>query len=144
MIVNTSTVTITASLLNELAKNNISTVFCDEKHNPSFEISAFSDNINTAGKISDQILWKADSKLTIWQKIVEQKIKNQRQLLETLNIPVPDKIIEYENSVLPGDESNREGLTARIYFRQLFGSKFKRHFPDNINAALNYGFKQTE
>ncbi len=41
MLVQTSHATISAVLLNELAKNNVHTVFCDERHNPSLEISAY-------------------------------------------------------------------------------------------------------
>lgn len=140
MIVNTNAVTVTSALLNELSKNNVNVIFCDSKHNPSFEISPFSNNVNSAGKISDQSLWATETKSTIWKNIVESKIINQRKLLESLRIKVPEKLFVYENSVLPGDKNNNEGMAARIYFKSLFGKGFKRHFPDETNAALNYGY----
>lgn len=140
MIVNTGAITITATLLNELSKKNVKVVFCDEKHNPSFEVSGFSENVNSAGRIIDQAQWNIENKLSVWRKIVEQKIANQRRLLQKLGINVPEELLKYENSVLPGDEKNNEGIAARIYFKALFGSEFKRHCKDNINAALNYGY----
>jgi CRISPR-associated endonuclease Cas1 subtype II len=39
-----------------------------------------------------------------------------------------------------GDESNREGHAARVYFGALFGDDFSRSQENSINAALNYGY----
>ena len=39
-----------------------------------------------------------------------------------------------------GDSGNREGLAAKMVFRELFGDDFKRYADDSINAALNYGY----
>lgn len=40
-----------------------------------------------------------------------------------------------------GDVTNREGLAAKIFFRELYGSNFIRFNDDGINNALNYGYK---
>ena len=50
------------------------------------------------------------------------------------------KMVELASSIEIGDVTNREGLTAKIYFRALFGSDFKRFDDDVINAGLNYGY----
>lgn len=38
------------------------------------------------------------------------------------------------------DSTNREGLAAKMYFRELFGSDFIRFNEDVVNAGLNYGY----
>ena len=39
-----------------------------------------------------------------------------------------------------GDPTNREGLAAKVYFRELFGEGFSRERRDEgiINSSLNY------
>ena len=59
------------------------------------------------------------------------------------NILIILKLIlsKYVKEVTIGDETNREGLAAKIYFRSLFGSEFIRFYDDPINAALNYAYQ---
>ena len=38
------------------------------------------------------------------------------------------------------DVTNREGLAAKMYFREMFGDDFVRFDEDVINAGLNYGY----
>jgi len=53
---------------------------------------------------------------------------------------VVKKLYEFSNSIVPGDKTNREGLAAKMYFRELFGPDFIRFEEDIINAGLNYGY----
>lgn len=48
--------------------------------------------------------------------------------------------MEYRKEVKKGDKTNREAHAAKIYFNSLVGKDFIRHSPDNVNAALNYGY----
>ena len=50
------------------------------------------------------------------------------------------KLNSYIDEVVDGDNKNREGLAAKMYFRSLFGSDFIRFYDDSINNALNYGY----
>lgn len=50
------------------------------------------------------------------------------------------KLQSYAEEIIEGDITNREGLSAKIYFRSLFGSDFIRFDDDGINSALNYGY----
>jgi CRISPR-associated endonuclease Cas1 subtype II len=40
-----------------------------------------------------------------------------------------------------GDESNREGLAAKLYFPALFGDGFTREKKCDVNIALDYGYQ---
>lgn len=53
---------------------------------------------------------------------------------------VTKKLYEFLDSVSFDDKTNREGLAAKMYFRELFGDDFIRFDEDVINAGLNYGY----
>ena len=46
----------------------------------------------------------------------------------------------YIDEMRLGDETNREGHAAKVYFNALFGMDFTRTAENSINAALNYGY----
>lgn len=46
----------------------------------------------------------------------------------------------YIEEVELGDETNREGHAAKVYFNALFGKTFTRTEENPTNAALNYGY----
>ena len=50
LIVQSTAVSLTASLLSELVKNNIKVIFCDEKHNPQAELKPKNPPQNTTKK----------------------------------------------------------------------------------------------
>ena len=131
---------ISLNLINELSADNTSVIICDKKHRPSCQIIPFGIHNNLAGNIIDQAKWDKNVCENIWQEIIKQKIGMQILLLKQKEIPLCEKLTEYQANVLPGDVSNREGQAARMYFNRLFGSKFRRHSQDNINAALNYAY----
>ena len=47
----------------------------------------------------------------------------------------------YRDSVYNDDQTNREAVSARLYFSILFGKEFTREEPTAVNYALNYGYK---
>jgi CRISPR-associated endonuclease Cas1 subtype II len=87
-------------------------------------------------------MWSEQIKKDVWTCIVYEKISNQSLHLQKRNKLDESKLIaSYLDEILPGDESNREGHAAKVYFNALFGMEFTRKDEDNvINAALNYGY----
>lgn len=140
IIVENCMASITSYLLNELAQRKIKIIFCDEKHNPSCEMIPYYGSFNTSKKILNQIKWLDERKMEAWKEIVKFKIINQARLLEKLDIPEYEKLLEYANEVEDGDTTNREGHAAKVYFNLLFGSEFIRGKENNINNALDYGY----
>ena len=140
IIVNTTQASITFSLLNEIVKNKIKLIFCDEKRNPMAEISPFYSSYKTSEKIRSQIKWDDYIKGEVWQSIVKQKIKNQMNLLILHNKDEYKILEKYVDKVEFKDMTNREGHSAKVYFNALFGKDFSRSDDSNINAALNYGY----
>ena len=140
IIVNTTEASITFALLNEIVKNKIKLIFCDETRNPTAEVSPLYSSYNTSEKIRLQIKWDEYTKGEVWQQIVKQKIKNQRNLLETAGKPEYALLEKYIEEVELKDATNREGHAAKVYFNALFGKSFSRTDDSSINAALNYGY----
>jgi len=140
IIVDSISVSISAYLLKELSDNKINIIFCDEKHNPYGELSSFYSRHNSSKKIKEQFEWKKALKDELWAKIVENKIINQANLLKKIHSEKYELVISYVTEITPGDKTNREGHSAKVYFNELFGKKFSRNDDSNINAALNYGY----
>lgn len=140
IIVNTTEASITFALLNEIVKNKIKLIFCDEKRNPAAEVAPYYSSYNTSEKIRTQIKWDEYIKGDVWQLIVKQKIKNQMNLLKLCKKPEYKMLEKYIDEVEFKDATNREGHAAKVYFNALFGKSFSRSDDSNINAALNYGY----
>ena len=140
LIITSSKGSLSIALLNTLSRNNIGVIICNEKKLPACEVINSGDHSMYSGNLMKQISWDSERKAQLWKSIVEHKISNQMKLLSLLNINVPASLREYYGTVEPDDRTNREAMAAKVYFSALFGHKFRRHAPDNINSALNYGY----
>lgn len=140
LIIENTAVALTAALLCELTKKKIKVVFCDEKRNPSSELIPYYGSHDTSAKIRKQITWSEQAKKTVWTEIVSEKIKQQAEHLEIYSKPEASMLYSYIHEITFGDETNREGHAAKVYFNALFGKDFTRTEDNSINAALNYGY----
>ncbi len=140
VIVENTAVSLTAVLLNELVKNKIKVIFCDEKRNPSSELIQYYGSHDTSLKYKNQLEWSKESKERIWTRIVYEKIFNQMQFLKKLNKEEYKLLEQYLSELEWNDSSNREGFAAKVYFNALYGMEFSRNKECFINAALDYGY----
>lgn len=140
LVIDTTTVSITATLLCELMDRKIKVLFCDERHNPKGEVVQYYGSHNTSKKIMSQIKWKNHIKDEIWEEIIKQKIYNQSYILQKYEKENYDKLLGYIEDVELGDKTNREGHAAKVYFNSLFGMNFTRDSSCEINSALDYGY----
>ena len=140
LIVESTAVSLTAALLNELSKKKIKVIFCDEKRNPSSELVGYYGSHDTSTKIRTQITWKEDVKKAVWTEIVAEKIRKQAEHLEFWSLEEADMLYGYISELQFADTSNREGHAAKVYFNALFGLDFTRTEENSMNAALNYGY----
>ena len=129
-------------LINKLTENNVCTVVCGIDHIPKSYIFPMNGHFSQSGNINKQIEWDNNRKQIMHQKIVRAKIHNQVEILKLNNKSqdVINKLYQFENEVQIDDVTNREGLAAKMYFRELFGDDFIRFDEDVINAGLNYGY----
>ena len=140
LVIESTAVSITTALLAELTKKKIKVIFCDEKRMPSSQLVAFYGSHDTSLKYKRQISWQQEMKKIIWAEIVAQKIRKQEEFLRELGKCECELLSRYIEEITPGDETNREGHAAKVYFNAVFGMDFSRTLTCNINAALNYGY----
>lgn len=140
LIIENTASSITTALLNELTKQKIKVIFCDEKRNPSSELVPYYGSHDTSLKIRSQMAWKNESKQAVWTAIVREKIKNQRNNLHYFNLNEYTLLDRYLEELEFNDETNREGHAAKVYFNAMFGKDFSRADNNPVNAMLDYGY----
>lgn len=131
---------ITLPLLNALSDNNVSVIICGENYMPNALLLSLESNTTQGETLRLQIEATEPFKKNIWKQIVENKIKNQAALLNKLG-KNGDILRPYYSNVKSGDSDNREGIAAKIYWNELFGSSFIRTREGlEPNNLLNYGY----
>ena len=140
LIIESTAVSLTAALLNEMIKRKIKVIFCDEKRNPSSELLPYYGSHDTSSKIKSQLKWRKDFMRELWQEIVREKIRNQGNNLKRFKCKNYKLLDSYIPQVEINDISNREGHAAKVYFNSLFGMDFSRSMDISINHGLNYGY----
>ena len=131
-------ITTTANLLTALATSGVTTVICDDKHLPASVLLPYSQHSRQAKVSRQQLAMSQPLKKQLWQRIIEQKITNQADVLQTIGLD-DAQLRTLATDVKSGDTSNRESIAARIYFDQLLDDATRRK-PIWHNAALNYGY----
>ena len=134
---------ITSKILASFGEEGICLIVCDDKFEPVSIMYPYNYHFKQLENIEKQLSLEDNSKKIIWKEIIEAKIENEIAVLcqTSKEERVIDKLSQYVKEVIPGDETNREGLSAKIYFRSLFGSEFIRFYDDAINAGLNYAYQ---
>ncbi|SDM54234.1 type II CRISPR-associated endonuclease Cas1 [Lachnospira pectinoschiza] len=141
LMIESTAVSLTAALLNELVKRKVKVIFCDEKHNPSSELLAYYGAHDTSAKVRKQVNWSTDIKRAVWTEVVSDKIRKQAEHLEEKCLHKESEMLfNYIKEMQFGDANNREGHAAKVYFNSLFGKEFSRSDDNSTNAALNYGY----
>ena len=141
LIIESTSVSLTTTLLCELVKHKTKVIFCDEKHNPQSALHPFYGSHDTSAKIRAQVAWPSSIKESVWTEIVTLKIKHQHfVLIRRKQTEAAALLSEYLKEITFDDETNREGHAAKVYFNALFGKDFTRTSQNAINAALNYGY----
>ncbi len=141
LIVQSTAVSLTASLLSELVKNNVKIIFCDEKCNPSSELLPYYGAHNTSKRIKIQTCWQNSTKARVWKILIERKILGQSELLLRMGFATESEMLcGYASEILDGDRSNREGHAAKVYFNAILPTGVTRRSVGFINACLNYGY----
>ena len=131
---------ITLPLLNALSDNNVAVIFCGENRMPNAMLMNLDSNKTQGESYRSQIEASEPLKKGLWKQIVEAKIRNQSALLQKLGRD-GSKLKPYYMNVKSADADNREGIAAKIYWSELFGTDFIRS-RDGLppNNLLNYGY----
>lgn len=141
LIVQSTAVSLTASLLSELIRNNVKVIFCDEKHNPQSELLPYYGAHNTSKRYKEQLAWESSAKAKVWTEIVKKKIEGQADFLRDYGFTEQADLVQsYVLQVQDNDCTNREGHAAKVYFNCLLGMGNSRKGGGFVNGCLNYGY----
>ena len=141
LIVQSTAVSLTAALLSELIRSGVKVIFCDEKFNPCSELVPYYGAHNTSKRYKIQMQWIKETKNEIWRRIIAQKITNQKNYLQKRGFSAEAELIgSYIPDILPGDTTNREGHSAKVYFNCLMPCGVSRRDGGFLNGCLNYGY----
>ncbi len=133
-------ITFTQSVMQLLAENNASVIFCDQKFHPSSMLFHLDTHYIQHEKFKQQINASEPLKKQLWQQTIKYKINNQGDLLKRAGKNA-DALYYKAKQVKSGDSTNEEAQAARKYWSELFGDNFTRErFGDAPNPALNYGY----
>ena len=132
-------ITISNQLLIKLQGNNVAVISCDEHHLPFGMMLPMYGHSEYSERIKHQLAASEPLKKQLWKQTVEQKIKNQKALLDLHN-KVSEPLIEYKLHVKSGDTSNREGMAAQFYWKHLFENFSRERYGEGPNNLLNFGY----
>ena len=134
---------ITSRLMAKIVEFKIQLVVCDNSMLPCAILTPIGKYHREYKMQKKQLSLNDDRKRKIWANIVREKISNQLVVMSEFsdNKERENILLNFIKEVEDGDTTNREGLAAKIYFRELFGDDFSRNDDDTIiNASLNYGY----
>ena len=142
IVIDNRNLTMTVPTITSLASHNVHVIVTDERHLPSAQLYPMNTNYHCYRILKKQLALESDFRGILWQRIVQSKIINQTICLENqwAESDVTERLRELASEVEPHDLGNREGISAKLYFRNLFGAEFVRFADDNINKMLNYGY----
>lgn len=142
IVIENNRANVSINFLNECSSHNIIILLCDEKYLPKSLIMPLNRHYQQLKNFYLQLELKTVSKQNLWREIIKNKINNQIQVMK-LNA-CDEQSIEMMNEYLVGvvrnDETNREGISARVFFNGIYGDEFIRFVSDEINPVLNYGY----
>lgn len=132
-------ITISNQLLIKLQGNNVAVISCDEHHLPFGMMLPIYGHSEYSERIKYQIAASEPLKKQLWKQTVEQKIDNQKALLD-LNNKFSRPLADYKLNVKSGDTTNREGIAAQFYWKHLFKKFSRERYGEDPNNLLNFGY----
>jgi len=140
LILESHAISLTTALLDACIGNKIAVIVCDAAHIPSSVLLGYQQHSRQLQVVEAQLAWTEPFKKRLWQRIIKQKIDNQKTVFEKITNTESDKLSQYKNSVNSGDTLGREASAARLYFGELLPNQVSRSHDHLINSRLNYGY----
>ena len=142
VVVESRETVITLPLLSAFGLYGITLLSCDEQFLPCGQWLPFNQYYRQLKTLKLQLETSLPLKKQLWQRIVQQKIRNQAKVLSLCHHQEKsERLLQLANLVKSGDKDNLEAQSAVIYFSGLFGAHFRRKEEDNaINIHLNYAY----
>lgn len=146
VILATTGVGLSSGVLKALGEAGAAVLACDDSYHPCGIFLPMAANALHSERARLQAEASAPLRKNLWARIVKAKIANQAANLD--DGPARTRLLDLADKVRSGDEGNREGQAARVYWPAVFTSAeeavprpFQR-FRDGPppNNLLNYGY----
>lgn len=147
IIIESTQCSITSGALILCSEYDIPLIICNNKAQPQVYCHDLYDFHKITSQLQGQIKW-LDSQTTfkVYREIIKLKLQHQLDLLTLLECSNKDReyisdyicVINQKNEFSEIDSI--EAICAKMFFKSLFGSDFKRREDNYINAGLNYGY----
>lgn len=125
--------------LSILSQNKIMLMTLDEKYLPTAMVMPFAGHARQSKLMHAQVNIEDEICLSLWIRIIKQKITNQSRALSIMGIEGAEKIAKYVTSINKENVDYNESLAAKEYFA-FYHEGFNRRTEDPINSRLNYGY----
>lgn len=142
VIISANQASISKNIVTALTARNVAVIFCGKTYLPDALTLPYTGNYESALRMKLQIESSRPLCKQIWQRIVQEKIKNQALVLEWRGAHEHSgRLRSLVKRILSGDSSNVEAQAAKGYFSSLLGYEFKRdRFEDGENILFNYAY----
>lgn len=142
VVIDNRDLVLTVPTLSIFARHKIHLILTDEKHLPVAQMYPLNTNYHCYHIQKKQLDMSDNFKGEIWRLITQRKIENQAVCLENdwTDCDVVKRMHQLASEVVAHDAGNREGISSKLFFRNLYGTNFTRFSDDAINAILNYGY----
>ena len=145
LLLNNNNIVLSLRLINACLRQNINIIVCNDKYEPSGYIVPINGHHMSLKILEKQMGWSNVYKGTMWKKIIQNKIANQKAMLKKNNLDskTMDDLEFLKDDVKDFDVTNREGHAAKIYWHAQFGVKWirvQKGAEDARNIMLNYGY----
>lgn len=126
-------------------EHGIPIIVCNEKCQPIVLCDSLHSYYRLTDSIKEQIEWKEEDKLSFFKAIICLKVLNQKIVLDEFGFKEDAlKVHNYLSELDMVTDFERidqiEAISARIYFKALFGKQFNREADCLVNSGLNYGY----
>lgn len=136
-------ITLTHGLMEKLLSNRTAIVTCDSKHMPFGLCLPLYGNTTQNERFRQQLAASIPLKKQLWQQTIQQKIRNQAQVLRRFTSDKASNMEAWAREVRSGDTTNLEARAAAYYWKVLFADRdqFTREREgESPNNILNYGY----
>lgn len=141
LVLDNPQITLTTPLLSACAEQQVVVITVNDSHIPNGVFLAHTPHSRAVKVMRQQLEMTQPHKKRLWQLIVQQKIRNQAQLLaQHGQVEYADRLLALAERTKSGDGDNCEAIAAQAYFPALFEPAFTRDAPVFANSALNYGY----
>jgi CRISPR-associated protein Cas1 len=140
LILSANQASVSKNLMTAMAEQNTAVICCGKNYLPTSITLPYSGNYESAHRMRSQIDAGQPLCKQLWQRLVQEKIHNQAEVLGWRNAEKAERTVSsMVRRVRSGDPDNMEAQAARAYWRVAVRPGFVRdRFAEDENVLFNY------